>query len=218
MTRLMDIKGYWDMSSGDDFNDQNRWEGQILLHDDGFFEGIVIDPNSSYTEDRFVFGAYFPGRVLELFKFTPISVTSPFVFYGERDAKGYGGHFKSIGLFGSVPCGTSFITTQNVEMTRESVAEETKNLENRIQRYKENIMDDIGREFYDNTIATRKTLTQTILRNYEGRGFTLEEYEELRREFEPINERVMQKTDEAAKKLVKQKPILLTDEDDDLPF
>lgn len=171
-----------------------------------FFEGIAVDPNSSYKEDRFIFGAYHPGKVIELFKFTPISVNSPFVFYGERDTKGYEGQFESIGLYGTVPCGNSHIITQDAEIARGNVDLEIRELEARIKRYKESIMDDIGREFYDNTIATRKTLTQTTLRSYEGRGFTLEEYEELRKEFEPVNERIMQRTEEEVKKLVKKTP------------
>ena len=59
MAKLMDIKGYWDMSGSFNFNDNDMWEGKILLNDDGWFEGIVVDPNSSYTEDRFIFGVYY---------------------------------------------------------------------------------------------------------------------------------------------------------------
>lgn len=105
-----------------------------------------------------------------------------------------------------MPCGNSHIITQDAEIARGNVDLEIRKLEARIKRYKESIMDDIGREFYDNTIATRKTLTQTTLRSYEGRGFTLEEYEELRKEFEPVNERIMQRTEEEVKKLVKKTP------------
>lgn len=105
-----------------------------------------------------------------------------------------------------MPCGNSHIITQDAEIARGNVDLEIRELEARIKRYKESIMDDIGREFYDNTIATRKTLTQTTLRSYEGRGFTLEEYEELRKEFEPVNERIMQRTEEEVKKLVKKTP------------
>ena len=56
MTKLMDIKGYWNMSGSFEFNDNDMWEGKILLDEDGWFEGIVVDPNSSYTEDRCIFG------------------------------------------------------------------------------------------------------------------------------------------------------------------
>ena len=68
MSKLVDIKGYWNefnikdyinKSCGNDFNDNDMWEGKLLLEDDGWFEGIVVDPFSSYIENRFVFGIYF---------------------------------------------------------------------------------------------------------------------------------------------------------------
>ena len=218
MAKLMDIKGYWNMSYGYDFNDRDMWEGQILLQDDGWFEGIVVDPSSSYTEDRFIFGVYYPGKVVELFKFTPLSVSAPFVFHGRRDAKGYEGQFETIGLFGTMPCGTSHIITQYAEVARGNVDEEAKVLEAKIQRYKSSIIDKSGQEFYDNTIAIRKTMTQSVFRNYEGKGFTSEEIDELREEFEPVNEKVIKATEEDVKKLVKQMPKDLFAEDDGLPF
>lgn len=201
MTKLIDIKGYWNMSDGYDFNDRDMWEGKILLYDDGWFEGIVVDPNSSYTEDRFIFGVYHPGKVVELFKFTPISVSAPFVFHGRRDTKGYEGQFEKIGLFGAMPCGNSYIYT---EVTRENVDDESKILETKIQRYKSSIMDEKGQEFYNNSIAMRKTMIQSVLRNYEGQGFTSEEIDALRKEFAPVNERVMQATEEEVKRIVKK--------------
>lgn len=204
------------MSYGYDFNDRDMWEGQILLQDDGWFEGIVVDPSSSYTEDRFIFGVYHPEKVVELFKFTPLSVSAPFVFHGKRDAKGYDGQFEAIGLFGIA--GNSHIITQYAEMARRNVDDEVKTLETKIQRYKSSIMDETGQEFYDNTISMRKTMTQSVLRNYEGKGFTSEEIDELREEFEPVNDRVIQATEEDVKRLVKQMPKDLFNEDEDLPF
>ena len=218
MAKLMDIKGYWNMAYGWDFNDKDMWEGQILLQDDGWFEGIVVDPNSSYKEDRFIFGVYHPEKVVELFKFTPISVSAPFVFHGKRDAKGYDGQFETIGLFGTMPCGNSHIITQYAETVRQGIDEESQKLEAKIQRYKDSIMDEPGKEFYENTIAMRRTMVESILRNYEGRGFTQDEIDELREEFEPVNDRVMQSTEEEVKKLVKKMPDTMFDDDDDLPF
>ena len=31
MSKLVDIKGFWDMSYGYDFNDNDMWEGKIQL-------------------------------------------------------------------------------------------------------------------------------------------------------------------------------------------
>ena len=91
MSMLKDIKGYWNVGYSYDFNDVNMWEGQILLEEDGWFEGIVVDPKSSYTEDRFIFGVYHPDKVIELFKLTPINISSFFVFHGKKSEKGYDG-------------------------------------------------------------------------------------------------------------------------------
>lgn len=218
MAKLNDIKGYWDATYSYDFNDINMWEGQILLEEDGWFEGIVVDPKSSYTKDRFIFGVYHPDKVIELFKFTPVSVSNPFVFHGKRDAKGYDGEFELIGLFGSYPYGVSHIITQDAELARGNVDKEFEELKSRIQNYKNNTMDEVGKSFYDNSIAMRNSMCQIILRNYEGKGFTAEESQRIMEECQPVNDRVMQSTTEEVKRLVKKMPNVLFDDDDDLPF
>lgn len=219
MSKLNDIKGYWDMSYGYDFNDNDMWEGKILLEEDGWFEGIVVDPHSSYKEDRFIFGVYHPTKVIELFKFTPIDVSAPFVFHGNRDVKGYDGQFETIGLFGSMPCGVSHIITQDAEVVRGNVETEVEELKARIQKYKDHTMDEVGKSFYDNSIAMRNSMCQIILRNYEGRGFTKEESQQIMEECQPVNDRVQKATEEEAKRLVKKMPRnTFIDDDDDLPF
>lgn len=217
MAKLNDIKGYW--TRGDyNFNDKDMWEGKILLYEDGWFEGIVVDPHSSYTEDRFIFGVYHPDKVIELFKLTPLTVSSPFVFHGSRDAKGYDGIFEVIGLLGATPYGVAHIITQDAEMVRGNVDDEINTLEARIQRYKDSIMDETCTEFYNNYVAIRKHFPEIILRNYEGRGFTTEETQNMMEDLVPVNERTIQRTEEEVKKLVKQMPKDLFGEDDELPF
>ena len=218
MSKLNDLKGYWDMSYNYNFNDNDMWEGKILLEDDGWFEGIVVDPNSSYKEDRFIFGVYHQGKIIELFKFTPINVSAPFVFHGTRDAKGYDGQFETIGLFGSMPCGVSHLITQDAELVRGNVDSEKAELEAKIQRYKNSIMDEVGKEFYNNSIAMRNSMCQIILRNYEGRGFSSEESQKIMEECQPVNDRVIDATEQEVKRLVKKMPKDLFDNDDDLPF
>ena len=219
MARLNDIKGYWDMSYGYDFNENDMWKGKILLEEDGWFEGIVVDSNSPYKKDRFIFGVYHPTKVIELFKFTPVDVSAPFVFHGTRDAKGYDGEFETIGIFGSMPCGVSHIITQDAELARGNVDFEIDELKFKIQNYKDNTMDEVGKSFYYNSIAMRNSMCQIILRNFEGRGFTDEEFQQIMEECQPVNDRVMQATEEEAKKLVKKMPKnLFEDYDDDLLF
>lgn len=70
-------------------------------------------------------------------------------------------------------------------------------------------MDEIGKQFYENYIAMRRTMVESVLRNYEGRDFTPEEIDELRQEFEQVNDKVMHSTEEEVKKLVKKCQILV---------
>lgn len=189
MARLMDIKGYWNMYFEWNFNHIDMWEGKILLQNDGWFEGIVVDPNSHYTEDRFIFGVYHPEKIIELFKFTPLKVSSPFVFHGRRDAKGYDGIFEIIGLFDTNPCGNSHIITK---YAKENINEEKRKLESKIQRYKSSIMDKTCKKFYDNAIIMREYMTKLFLGNYEGKKFTPEEMEEFKESFDLVTEGVIE--------------------------
>lgn len=166
MTKLIDIKGYWDMSIIYNFNERNMWEGQILLQEDGWFEGIAINSNGTYKDDRFIFGVYHPEKDIELFKFTPISVSSPFVYHGKRDVKGYDGRFETIGAV-TVPCGNSHIITQYAEDVRKNIEEETKLLESRIERYKSSIMDEFGQKYYNNIITKRSSMTKQVIMSEE---------------------------------------------------
>ena len=208
MSKLLDIKGYWNMYGIHNFNETGTWEGKLLLNDDGWFEGIVVDPNSEYTADRFIFGIYYPEKFIELFKFTPITISDPFVFHGIKNGDAYDGEFEVIELLGSTIVGVSSININEREYTEEEVEE----LKNKIQSYKESF-DEVGKEFYDNSIAMKNTMRQAFLRQYEGRGFTDEEIEELKKEYEPVNERVQESTEKEIKRLVKD----LFD-DDELPF
>ena len=223
MSKLFDIRGYYDSSYEYQFNDRNMWEGKILLEDDGWFEGIVKDPSSmSYTDDRFVFGVYHPGKVIRLFKWTPTSYSSPFVFHGEKASKGYEGKLDVIELFGSYPFGVSRIFTWEAEMIREVSDNEVNGVRARIDRYKDLLMDDIGREFYNNSLAIRNSMCKIILRGYEGSGFTQEESDSIMNECNPVNERVVASTEEAAKQFVlKITPNMFSAadaDDDELPF
>ncbi len=218
MTKLFDIKGYWNMDYDWNFNNKDMWEGKILLQDNGWFEGLVVDPNSSYKKDRFIFGVYHPEKVIDLYKFAPFSVSSPLVFHGEIDTDGYYGQFESIGLFGTMPCGNSHIITKSAETIRQGIEDETKELEEKIQKYKDTTMDEITTDFYKNSLAIRRTMTESVLRNYEGKEFTQEEIDELSEEFEPVNDRILKSTEEEAKKLAKKMPDTMYDDDDDFPF
>lgn len=190
MSKLFNIKGFWNMSNNYKFNKQDMWEGKILLEDDGWFEGIVVDPNSSYKQDRFIFGVYHPEKIIELLKFTPISVSAPFVFHGLKDDKGYRGQFEQIGYIGSYPCGVCHICTQCANQIKDNVEADIEELRSKIDSYKENIMDEFGEEFYNNTISMRSSICKTILNQYEKKPLTTKQKQSINEEVSPVNDRL----------------------------
>ena len=222
MSKLVDIKGYWNMSGGYDFNDNDMWEGKLLLEDDGWFEGIVNDPTSPYTGDRMVFGIYHPTKIIELLKVSPANVSDPFVFRGQRDAKGYDGDFSVLGWFGELRCGVSHLITQHVDYLKEKNYPEVANrdteaekeeLAKRIASFKQN--DDFA-ELYENTLGMRSNLSEYVLRKYNGETFTREQIEAF---LEPVSDRVEEDTRNAVKKLVRNMQQNNFDlDDDELPF
>lgn len=204
-----DIKGYWNNSAqwnsgGTDygyhcnynFNETDMWEGQFILHEDGWFEGIVTNPNSSYTDDRFIFGAYFPDMAIELLKVTPSEVSSPFIYKGKRDVKGYDGQIAVIGLFGEELFGNSHIITQKSEK------QDTAELEARINAWKKSMDSDENSFLYKNTVRMRSQMLEITRRKYQGRGFSKDEITSIKKVTDPIAIDVAKKTDSHVKSMI----------------
>lgn len=204
MARLIDIKGYWNQNDEYIFNDTDMWEGKLLLEDDGWFEGIVTDPYSQYTGDRFIFGIYHPTKIIELFKVSPSIVSDPFVFRGRRDAKGYDGEFSIIGLLSEHKYGVSHLITQDVDYLKENnyqevasrnIDTEKEELLNRIELFKNN---NTFSYLYENTKGMRSNLSQYVLRKYYGERFTKEQIESF---LEPVSDKVKETANSAVLKL-----------------
>ena len=217
MSILIDIKGYWNEHRLYNFNDDKMWEGKLLLEDDGWFEGIVNDMNSEYTGDRMVFGIYHPGKVIELIKVSPGVVSDPFVFRGNRDAKGYEGNYSVIGYV-EIPCGTSFIITQDVDYLKENNYSTAK--DRNIELEKEELTNKIDifkrkndyKELYEKTVAIRNKLSEYVLNRYNGNNFSKEQIEEI---LEPVQEKVEQEITDDVKKLVKRRDVVFFLDDDE---
>ena len=193
MAKLMDIMGLWNRDSSLDFNENDKWEGKLLLEEDGWFEGIVSDINSPYKDDRFIFGVYYPGKFIELLKISPTNVSNPYCFHANRDAKTYDGKFEVIGLFGNMPYGNCSISTQYAEFVRENTSLESTTLKAQIQKYKNEIMDSDNREFYYNTLDMRNSMCKILLANYEGRKLTNDDARNIKNECQPIEDRIESK-------------------------
>lgn len=212
MAQLNDIKGYWNHSAvwnsdgtiygyecNLDFNELNIWEGQLILHEDGWFEGIVNDPHSAYTNDRFIFGAYFPDMTIELLKVSPSEVSFPLVYRGKRDAKGYDGPLTVLDLSGEKLYGNSHI------ITRESIKQDNQELQAKINAWKQSMVNNEFISLYNDIAQKRSEFCAIIKREYIEQKFSGDEKE------------ILTHTKEDPKKLSKLF-IPVEDDDDNLPF
>jgi len=192
MKQLNYITGYWNMGDDHNFNDNNKWEGQLILEDDGWFEGIVNDPNSPYTDDRFIFGAYFPNvPAIELLKVTPAEISAPFAFKCKRND----GRFYVIDELGEQPlgvCGMAIEKSANQDLTE---------LQARINSWKDSISDDENSLLYENTAKMRKEFCEILKRKYTGESFTEEEITEMEKVTRPIEREIMGKISEYLSKI-----------------
>ena len=192
MNKLIEIKGFWKTRRKEDYNDKNMWEGKLLLEEDGWFEGIVIDPESQYKGNRFIFGIYHENKIIELLKISPENVSNPFVFRCQKNRKEYEGIFSVIDTYDEYPCGESKIITNEIDYLKEkqNIETEKERLLNKINSFKE---ENDYKELYENILNIRSNLSEYVLRKYKGDKFTKKEIEEY---LEPNNEK-------DAKKLVK---------------
>lgn len=90
------IKTYW---KAYDFNQSGMWEGKILVDEDGWFEGIVTNPDitfyknngrwkpatvrndkEGYHGESLIYGILIENKLIELLKISPIDVSEPFSF------------------------------------------------------------------------------------------------------------------------------------------
>lgn len=165
MTKLMDIKGYWNTSDDWNFDEKDMYEGQILLDEDGWFEGIVNNPYSDYKLDRFVFGAFFEGKIIFLNKLTPLEESTPLIFNGEFNGEYYCGEFDYLALTGNYRCGNMQMATREVEHNLENQNQE---LVAKIENFKKD-MNKFFTEMYQNMLAAKKEFTEEVLEMYDER-------------------------------------------------
>ena len=200
MTKLIDIKCNCNTSYNSDLDD--IWEAKILLEDDGWFEGIAIDSNDIYTGNRFVFGVYYPGKFIELFKLAPVNISNPLLFHGKRGSKGYNGDVEILGAFGTLQCGNANITTQDAEKVRENVEAEIQKLRLKIDQYKTDVMDANDKSFYDSYVSARDGLYEISSSYYENKKLTDDEFLKLIRLALATVERSNTSTDEQDSRLI----------------
>lgn len=212
MEKLIDIKGYWVTDGIRDYSDNDMWEGQFILNEDGWIEGIVTDHCSSYCGDMFIYGAFFPDFVIKLVKLTPSEISDPFVFTAKKEGTEYNGKFDIIGYFGTTPFGECKIITELNEK------QDIQELQARITKFKANTTDDeVVTSSYQNTFKIRSQFLEVIKRNCLDIPFTDEELEAMKEITDPVKDTIFEQTVNHFDKELKR-ILTPTMSDDDLPF
>ena len=193
MSKLYNIKGYWDMT-GEGFDENKTWEGQLLLEDDHWFEGIVVDKGSEGT-DRFVFGCFDPYKGIELHKLVPLTLSDPIVFHGRDKGDGIKGTFDDIVLEGSIEIGK--FKFEFSDASSENCDDEVAKLQDRIKVFKDTTLKTSAEDLYNNTLRTRHAFCVITMGNFYGKIFTQEERYALERELSPVTEEIVEETAKA---------------------
>ena len=201
-------------------------KGKIIIDEDGWCEGILLNPYSKhcvdllYTEDRFIsgaykftFGVYYPEKVIELYESSPMDASKILVFHGEMAEEGYDGDLTTIIVNTEIPSDGFHITTQYVESNRRNIEEEIKELKEQIQIYKQGIMDGTFKRLYDNSISIKNIMCQTILRNSKGREFTAEEEQQIMEACRFANAKANEEPVKRLLKMLQGAPIVCDDDD-----
>lgn len=133
MEKLLKIKGYYNRKVPFDFDEQNSWEGHVILREDLTFEGIVND-YSSQDKDRLIFGTLVDYNGTSLMKFTNGGFC-PCSFFGVSTGKEVLGYWSSTDSDSTIYQGKSKIIFEELPMDDSLVTD----LKERIESFKSEI-------------------------------------------------------------------------------
>ena len=168
MDKLFDIKLCWDSDSNYISDNSNVWEGKILLYEDNWFEGFVVDSKNPNNTEEFVCGVYYPDKVIDLYKFLNVRGCFLLYFKGRKTVNGYEGKFESSGPISERTVGVSNIVTQCSELVRDNVDLETNEFADKIKNYIHFKINQDDLFYYKHFIAHRKSICELDLGQNEG--------------------------------------------------
>ncbi len=132
-SEVVQIMCFWN-TNNDAFSKEGVYKSQVILYEDGWFEGITKDPLTIEKSESFIFGVYLTTKVIEGTILFSLKENKPFVFEGTKDAKGYTGHFHERGLTKPKLSGDSYVITSLEE------AKDFLELEGQIKALKEKVL------------------------------------------------------------------------------
>lgn len=155
---LKDLSIYWE---------QNRAASKryhlsksfIMVQKKGWFEGFMKEESfsSEKNEIGFIFGIYFPDRMIDLFSCSDNFISR---FYCEKDASYYHGNFSSIGPYKEIPSGQCSIMISDYSTYSEKEISDKTSIS-------KSFMGDRGNIFYHHMLVKRDQFI--ILEGYQNR-------------------------------------------------
>lgn len=130
MEKIYNITGYWNMGFDYNFDEKDKWDGLIVLDEDGWFEGIVNNPAN---KKRIILGMFIPEKGIEIIKIDENNMY-PLLYHCKKVRNSYDGEFNISGLLGEIRCGMAHITVTENTIIKENGKEELINLINNMKK------------------------------------------------------------------------------------
>ncbi len=143
-------------------NDKNILEGEILIEQDGWFEGIIFEQNSNYNKGQFIFGVYIENKVIYFYKISPINIDNSLKFYVNSYNDTYLGNFSIVTNIGESIAGNCSIKINKLEKEKEIDIKNNIDFIKVLLSYNESI------DLYKNSLQSRMSIISTVLNNYES--------------------------------------------------
>lgn len=148
------------------FGDHQRlFKMRLLSNETGWVEGILESLDQQTDEEpRFVFGVFYPNKVIELFELPLIDNDVTLNFHIEKECIDYKGHVLDMRKTDKELYGLCSLIIRDAE----DKLDDEENLENRIREVK-NKMDLYGKSFYYDAIKNQERILNVVADSYQVR-------------------------------------------------
>ncbi len=113
MEKLIDINGYWNTTFDNTFLNNDMWYGQIVLNEDGRFEGIIVDQEDHYKGECLI-GGMCTEKYMEFIVISSFIDIPPIVYKVQNVKDGFLGRAYELGEDDQeIEIGNSFVIVQD---------------------------------------------------------------------------------------------------------
>lgn len=148
------------------YDHQRLFKGRLLSDEQGWVEGIIESlDNGKLGEKRFVFGTFYPGKVIELFELSLTTNNSTLNFHIEKEGIDYKGQVLTMDEPSAQLYGLCSLIVRDPELDSENNLGDVEQLEHEIEVFKSG-MDLYGRAFYQASIEDKDRIMKVVADSY----------------------------------------------------